>query len=156
MTEHRAAIRWENPATTLAYDSFSRDHRWILKDGRVSVPASAAPSFRGSDAAVDPEEALVAALASCHMLTFLAIAAKRRLVVTDYADDAAGILEPDAAGRLAITRVTLRPAVTFAPGSAPGPAELAKLHAKAHEHCFIANSVRATVVVEPQAAGSGG
>ncbi|MBL8225570.1 MAG: OsmC family protein [Chromatiales bacterium] len=155
MTEHHAAIRWENPGTTLAHDSFSRDHRWILKDGRVTVPASAAPSFRGSDGAVDPEEALVAALASCHMLTFLAIAAKRRLVVTGYADDAVGVLEPDAAGRLAITRVTLRPVVTFGPDSTPGPAELAKLHAKAHEHCFIANSVRATVVVEPAPAASG-
>jgi organic hydroperoxide reductase OsmC/OhrA len=149
MTEHRAAIRWENPGTTLVYDTFSRDHRWVLKDGRVTVAASAAPAYRGSDGAVDPEDALVGALASCHMLTFLAIAAKRRLVVTGYADDAVGVLEPDAAGRLAITRVTLRPVVTFAPGSAPGPDGLAKLHAKAHEHCFIANSVRATVVVEP-------
>ena len=153
MTEHHAAIRWQNPGPTLVHDTFSRDHRWILKDGRVTVPASAAPAFRGSDAAVDPEEALVAALASCHMLTFLAIAAKRRLVVTGYADDAVGILEPDAAGRLAITRVTLRPAVTFAPGSTPGAAELAKLHAKAHEHCFIANSVRATVVLDPVPGG---
>lgn len=153
MTEHRAAIRWQNPGATLAYDSFSRDHRWLLKDGRVTVPASAAPAWRGSDGAVDPEDALVAALASCHMLTFLAIAARRRLVVTGYADDAVGVLEPDAAGRLAITRVTLRPVVTFAPGTTPDPAELARLHAKAHAQCFIANSIRATVVVEPQAAG---
>jgi organic hydroperoxide reductase OsmC/OhrA len=87
------------------------------------------------------------------MLTFLAIAAKRRLVVTDYVDDAVGVLEPDAAGRLAVTRVTLRPVVTFAAGSAPGAEEVAKLHAKAHGQCFIANSVRATVVVEP---GPGG
>jgi organic hydroperoxide reductase OsmC/OhrA len=149
MTEHRASIRWENPGTTLVHDAFSRDHRWAFKDGRVAVPASAAPAYRGSSAAVDPEEALVAAVASCHMLTFLAIAAKRRLVVLDYRDEAVGVLEADAAGRLAVTRVTLRPLVTFAPGAAPAGPEYAKLHAKAHEHCFIANSVRATIVVEP-------
>jgi organic hydroperoxide reductase OsmC/OhrA len=149
MTEHHAAIRWANPGSTLDHDSFSRDHEWSFKGGRVVVPGSAAPAYKGSAAAVDPEDALVAALSACHMLTFLAIAAKRRLVVLAYSDAAVGILEPDGQGRLAITRVTLRPVVTFAPATTPDDADYARLHAKAHEHCFIAHSVRAAVTIEP-------
>lgn len=155
MTEHHAAIRWDNPGGTLDFETFSRDHHWSFKEGRVVVPASAAPDYKGGATAVDPEDALVAALAACHMLTFLAIAARRRLVVLAYSDAAVGTLGPDAGGRLAITGVTLRPAVTFAPGTLLTAAEFAKLHAKAHEHCFIARSLRAAVSIEPICTGTG-
>jgi len=114
----------------------------------VEIPASAAPDFLGSAERVDPEEAYVAALSSCHMLTFLAIAAKRNVVVNSYLDDAVGYLEENAGGELCITRVTLRPIIIFAPGSQPTQEELNKLHHSAHKHCFIANSVKTIVEVE--------
>jgi len=149
MSEHRATVRWQNSGDTLDYDHFSRDHSWTVKEGRLAVPASSAPAYRGNPDRMDPEDALVAALASCHMLTFLAIAARRRLVVLDYSDEARGWLEPDPEGRLAVTRVELRPLVRFAPGTALSAAELRNLHDKAHRGCFIANSVKAAVTVLP-------
>jgi organic hydroperoxide reductase OsmC/OhrA len=99
---------------------------------------------------VDPEEAFVAALSSCHLLTFLAIAARRRLVVDDYSDEAIGYLEKNAEGRLAVTRVVLRPRVAFGGAGPPATEELASLHELAHAQCFIANSVRTEVTVEPR------
>jgi organic hydroperoxide reductase OsmC/OhrA len=97
---------------------------------------------------VDPEQAFVAALSACHMLTFLAIAAKKRLVVDEYTDEAVGFLEKNDEGKLAMTRVTLRPRVRFAPDAAPSDEELAGLHQSAHKHCFIANSVKTRVSVD--------
>lgn len=149
MSEHRATVRWQNSAATLDYDRFSRDHTWQVKEGRLAVPASAAPDYLGSRDAIDPEDALVAALASCHMLTFLAIAARRRLVVLDYRDAAQGWLEANAEGQLAVTRVELRPVVRFAPGTELSAADHGKLHEKAHRGCFIANSVKTAVTVLP-------
>lgn len=150
MSEHRATIRWQNSGVTLDYDHFSRDHTWAVKDGRLTVPASSAPAYKGNPAVLDPEDALVAALASCHMLTFLAIAARRRLVVLEYSDTAEGWLEPDAAGQLAVTRVELRPVVRFAPGTVLSAGDYGKLHEKAHRGCFIANSVKTAVAVFPE------
>ncbi len=150
MSEHRATIRWQNSGSTLDYDHFSRDHGWTVKEGRLTVPASSAPAYKGNPDVMDPEDALVAALASCHMLTFLAIAARRRLVVLDYTDRARGWLEPDAEGRLAVTRVELRPRVRFAPETELSADDHAKLHEKAHRGCFIANSVRAAVTILPE------
>ncbi len=148
MSEHRAAIRWERESEDFSYEAYNRGHRWAF-DGGIEVPASAAPDYRGDPARVDPEEAFVAALSSCHMLTFLAIAARKRLVVDRYADDAVGSMEKNDEGRLAITRVRLRPAVTFAEGTTVSEEALARMHAQAHEHCFIANSVRTRITVEP-------
>ncbi|MDH5255290.1 MAG: OsmC family protein [Gammaproteobacteria bacterium] len=150
MSEHRATVQWQNHGVTLDYENFSRDHRWLVKEGRLTVPASSAPAYKGNPDVMDPEDALVAALASCHMLTFLAIAARRRLVVLDYTDSAQGWLEPDAAGRLAVTRVELRPVVRFAPGTVLSVEEHGKLHEKAHRGCFIANSLKTAVTVIPE------
>ncbi|MEQ1803644.1 MAG: OsmC family protein [Gammaproteobacteria bacterium] len=150
MSEHRATVRWQNTESTLDYDHFSRDHQWVVKEGRLTVPASSAPAYKGNPELMDPEDALVAALASCHMLTFLAIAARRRLVVEGYVDSARGWLEPDAAGQLAVTRVELRPAVRFAPGTLLSEADFRTLHEKAHRGCFIANSVKTAVTVLPE------
>lgn len=155
MSEHRATVRWQNSGATLDYDHFSRDHAWVVKDGRLAVPASSAPAYKGNPDVMDPEDALVAALASCHMLTFLAIAARRRLVVLDYTDSARGWLEPDAEGRLAVTRVELRPRVRFAPGTELSAEDYGKLHEKAHRGCFIANSVKTAVTVHPEQIGAG-
>lgn len=147
MTEHRATIRWERGGAEFAYETYSRDHTWSFEGGEV-VKASAAPKYLGSAERVDPEEAFVAALSSCHMLTFLALAARKRIVVERYEDDAVGFLEPNETGKLAVTRVVLRPRIEFG-GEAPSPEAVAKLHETSHEHCFIASSVRTDVTVEP-------
>jgi organic hydroperoxide reductase OsmC/OhrA len=149
MSEHRATIEWRRDTPDFAYATYNRDHDWSF-DAGITVRASAAPAYQGNEKCVDPEEAFVASLSSCHMLTFLAIAAKKRFVVDEYRDQAVGVLGKDAAGHLAITKVTLRPQVRFGGEQTPNPEELRQLHDQAHHACFIANSVKTEVVVEPQ------
>lgn len=146
MSEHRARIRWSRGSADFSYEAYPREHTWELAGGQ-QIRASSAPDFLGDADRVDPEEAFVASIASCHMLTFLAVAARRRRVVDRYEDTAVGFLEKNAEGRLAVTRVVLRPIVTFAEPDVPAQ-ELARLHQLAHEHCFIANSVRTEIAVE--------
>src|SRR3954470_16665793 len=141
MSEHKVTVDWERETPDFAYESYNRDHDWSF-DAGVTVRASATPAYKGSERCVDPEEAFVASLSSCHMLTFLAIACKRRLVVDDYRDEAVGVLGKDAEGRLAITRVTLRPEASFGGERIPTPDEIRSLHEQAHHACFIANSVK--------------
>ena len=107
MSQHVVDVSWSRGEHEFTYPSYSRDHTWAF-DGGDTVTASANPAYLGSEAAVDPEEAFVAALASCHMLTFLAIAAKKRFVVNTYDDHAVGVMAKNEAGRLAITKVTLQ------------------------------------------------
>ena len=145
MSEHIVDVSWSRGEHEFSYPSYSRDHTWTFDNGEI-VKASANPAFLGSDAAVDPEEAFVAALSSCHMLTFLAIAAKKRLVVDSYDDHAVGVMAKNADGRLAITEVTLAPRIVFA-GQAPDDATLDKMHHLSHQECFIANSVTTKVTV---------
>lgn len=145
MSEHTASISWIRDTKDFAYETYSRDHTWSF-DGGVQVSATAAPAYLGNRAFVDPEEAFVASIASCHMLTFLALAARKRLVVDSYCDDAVGHLEKNADGKLAVTRVELRPRVRFG-ASPPSAEELARLHELAHANCFIANSVRTEIAV---------
>ncbi|HEU4409182.1 MAG TPA: OsmC family protein [Polyangiaceae bacterium] len=147
MSEHRAHISWQRDGADFGYESYPRDHDWRFGTGS-SLRASAAHEYRGNPALPNPEEALVGALSSCHMLTFLAIAARKGLTVDAYEDEAVGHLEKNAEGRLAVTRVLLRPRVRFA-GQAPDAAALAALHESAHRGCFIANSVKTDVRVEP-------
>lgn len=144
MSEHRVRICWLNDTDSLEYARYTRDHVWQFAGG-TELAASAAPEFRGNPAHVDPEAAFVAALSSCHMLSFLAIAARRRLVVLEYTDDAVGYLEKNAEGCLAVTRVELSPAVRFAAGAEVTDAAFGALHERAHTECFIANSVRTHV-----------
>ena len=98
MSQHHVALQWQRESADFTYQTYNREHRWVF-DGGVEVPASASPGFLGNPACVDPEEAFIAALSSCHLLTFLAIAAKRRLVVDAYSDRPVGHLERDAEGR---------------------------------------------------------
>ena len=147
MSEHRVTIDWKRQTPDFAYESYNRDHEWRF-DAGIVVRASAAPDYKGSESCVDPEEAFVASLSSCHMLTFLAIACKKRLTVDSYQDQAVGILAKDAAGNLAITQVTLRPEIQFSGDKQPTAEELRRLHDQAHHACFIANSVKTEVVVE--------
>ena len=154
MSEHRATIEWKLESTDFAYESYNRAHVMTF-DGGVQVPAAAAPAnipFSAVGApGVDPEQAFVAALSSCHMLWFLHLACNRKLKVTRYRDEAVGVLEKGPDGKEAVTRVTLRPAVSF-DGTPPEPAQFAELHEKAHQRCFIANSVKSEVVIEPRLA----
>jgi organic hydroperoxide reductase OsmC/OhrA len=155
MSEHGATIDWRRETPSFEYQSYNRDHDWSF-DGGVTVRASANLAYLGHASCVDPEEAFVAALSSCHMLTFLAVAARKKLVVDSYHDEAVGVLEKDGGGRLAITRVVLRPRIAFGGERSPTSEELDELHRQAHHACFIANSVKTEVVVEPQDVGSRG
>jgi organic hydroperoxide reductase OsmC/OhrA len=150
MSEHHAGVRWTRSSPDFTYESYNRAHAVLFKAGAVVLEGSAAPAFRGDADRVDPEEAFVASLSACHMLSFLAICARKRLTVDSYADDAVGILEKGDGGKLWIARVILRPRVAFAPGTLLDAAQIADIHRRAHEECFIANSVKTDVSVAPQ------
>jgi organic hydroperoxide reductase OsmC/OhrA len=150
--EYRATVSWKQSGDDFSKGRYSRAHEWRF-DGGVTVTASASPSvvplpFSREDA-VDPEEAFVAALSSCHMLTFVDMARRAGIIVKSYEDDAVGTMERIAPGRMAITKVTLRPRIVFE-GQTPGKGTLDDLHHHAHEACFIANSVKTDIKVEPR------
>ena len=147
MSEHHAKIAWKLATDSFDYKTYNREHRWELPGGET-VRASAAPAFLGKPEFVDPEEALVASLSACHMLTFLAIASMKKFVVDSYDDDAVGYLEKNEAGKSAITRVVLRPAIVFSGDKLPSQEDLDWMHEKAHKECFIANSVTTEIIVE--------
>jgi organic hydroperoxide reductase OsmC/OhrA len=151
MSTYTAELLWERGSQDFLDNRYSRRHL-IRFDGGAELAGSSSPAVVpvGSDpAAVDPEEAFVASLSSCHMLWFLAIAAKRGFVVDRYVDRPAGVMERNAERRFAMTVVTLRPNVAFSGAKIPTTAELESLHHKAHEECYIANSVKTQVNVEP-------
>lgn len=148
MSEHTATLAWTRGDATFTYETYSRDHRLVFENGLETL-ASSAPAYAGNPKALNPETLLVGALASCHMLTFLAVCAKRGYVVERYEDSASGRLDKNAEGRMAITHVTLRPKVAFSGEKQPSAEELERLHERAHANCFIANSVRAEVEVLP-------
>ena len=147
MSEHHASIVWSRDGQDFVYETYSRQHVWRF-EGEIDVPGRAAPGNIPKTApaarGVDPEQAFVAALSSCHMLWFLHLACQRKFVVERYVDDAVGILDGNW-----ISRVTLRPVVAFS-GEAPSDEEHRALHRKAHEKCYIANSVKTAVLVEPR------
>ena len=148
---HTARISWQRNGADFARNRYSRGHEWSF-DGGTTVPASSSPSVvplpYSVEAAVDPEEALVASAASCHMLWFLSLAAKQGFVIESYEDEAAGVMGKNNEGRPCITRITLRPRIAFAGDREPSPQELEALHHAAHDACFIANSLKSEIVVE--------
>ena len=149
---YSARIHWQRGSAVFTDNRFSRAHRWHF-DGGVDVPASSSPYVvrvpLSDEHAVDPEEALVAALSSCHMLFFLSFAAAKGFRIDDYSDAAAGVMGKTPAGRTAMVNVTLRPRVSFSGERLPTRADIEALHHRSHEECFIANSVTTTVSVEP-------
>jgi organic hydroperoxide reductase OsmC/OhrA len=151
MHRYEARIDWRRDGAVFTDNRYSRGHEWSF-DGGVTVRASSSPLTvkvpYSIGAAVDPEEALVAATASCHMLWFLSLAAQRGFVVEGYSDDAFGVMEKNAQGKLAFTRITLRPRIEFEGATRPSSEQIAALHHQAHEECFIANSLSCDVVVE--------
>lgn len=150
MGHYAATVSWELGQGDFAANRYSRGHLWEF-DGGVAVPASASPQIvplpHSVEDAVDPEEAFVAALSSCHMLFFLSLAATAGVVVAAYRDEAIGTLGTMADGRLAMTEVVLRPAAVY-DGDQPDPGTIEALHHQAHEQCFIANSVSTNIRVD--------
>jgi organic hydroperoxide reductase OsmC/OhrA len=152
MSSYTVTIRWLRGDQQFTDDRYSRAHAWVF-DGGVEVPASSSPHVvplpYSQASAVDPEEAFVASLSSCHMLWFLSIAAKRGFCIDSYVDDAVGDMGKDASGKLAMTRVMLRPKVLFAGNRLPTKGDIESMHHQAHAECFIANSVKTDVQCEP-------
>ena len=152
MSTYTATIRWYRAGDgDFTKGQYSRAHQWSF-DGGLTVPASPSPHVVpapwNDPNGVDPEEAFVASLSSCHMLFFVDFARRAGLIVDGYVDEAVGVLDKRADGRIAMTRVTLRPRITWS-GGAPDVGVIAELHQKAHEACFIANSVTTEVTIEP-------
>lgn len=141
--QHIAELSWQSGGE-FSHLAYNKQHQ-ALMSGHVLPMAGA-----DDESCVDPEQALTAALASCHMLTFLALAAKKRLVVTSYQDKAVGLLAQREDGKFWMPQITLRPKVVFAGEKMPDAQEIHAMHEKAHQHCFIANSIQSAVVVEPQ------
>jgi organic hydroperoxide reductase OsmC/OhrA len=150
--EYQARVHWERGSALFTDNRYSRGHTWHF-DGGVEVPASSSPHVvrvpLSVEKAVDPEEVFVASLSSCHMLFFLSFAASGGWRVDEYTDDASGTLGRNAAGKMAMLSVVLRPRASFSGERLPTRAELQQLHHRAHDECFIANSVTTEVRVEP-------
>ena len=152
MSSYTVTVRWLRGDQPFTDNRYSRGHTWVF-DGDIEVPASSSPHVvplpYSQARAVDPEEAFVASLSSCHMLWFLSIAAKRGFCIDSYADGAVGVMGKDALGKLAMTRVTLRPKVAFGGNRLPTKSDIESMHHEAHAECFIANSVKTDVQCEP-------
>jgi organic hydroperoxide reductase OsmC/OhrA len=152
MAEYSARIVWNRNGAVFTDNHYSRAHRWHF-DGGLEVPASSSPHVvrvpLSDTSAVDPEEAFVASLSSCHMLWFLSIAARHGFVVEGYIDEATGIMAKNDEGKLAMTIVTLHPKVVFVGDSQPTFQEIEEMHHQSHEECFIASSVKSEVRCVP-------
>jgi len=152
MSQHVVKVVWKRGRGERYVDNhYSRGHSWVF-DGGITVPASSSPHVvpvpYSVENHVDPEEAFVAALSSCHMLFFLAVAAKRKFVVDAYVDNAIGTMEKNADGKLSMTQVILRPQVTFTGQLRPSKAQIEEMHHQSHDQCFIANSVKTEVTTQ--------
>ena len=152
MGTYTATVAWSRNEQAFTDGKYSRAHVWRF-DGGTEVPGSSSPHIvkppLSDEHAVDPEEAFIASLSSCHMLFFLDFARRAGLRIDTYEDRAEGVLAKGADGRVAMTLVTLRPRVAFSGEKVPAPADIERLHHKAHEECFIANSVKTEIRVEP-------
>lgn len=153
MPEHHARIHWLRTSESFTDFCYHRTHTWSFADG-FSVPASSSPLVvpepQSSPDAINPEDAIVAAASSCHMLWFLHLAAQQHFLVDEYRDNATGVLKPGPHGAIAITTMTLRPTVTFAMGHAPHQSTFEAIHDLAHKRCYIANSLITTIECHPQ------
>jgi len=155
MSEHKATISWNRTEPDFLKGKYSREHTWTF-DGGLTVPASPSPSVVpapwSNPAHVDPEEAYVASISSCHMLTFLFLASRKGFVVDRYSDEAVGVITKNEQGVPWISSVTLHPSIVFSGERLPTPTDEEQLHHLAHEQCFIANSIKSAVTVEPKRA----
>ncbi len=157
MAGYLAAVRWHRTGPDFLKGQYSRAHTWSF-DGGVTVPASSSPHVVpvpwSDTAGVDPEEAFVASISSCHLLTFLWLASRAGFQVDRYEDDAVGVMSKNERGSPWVSAVTLRPNIVWSGAKLPAPSDIARLHHEAHQQCFIANSVKTEVTV--QGAGNEG
>jgi organic hydroperoxide reductase OsmC/OhrA len=152
MSEHRAIIRWNKSGPEFLKGKYSREHTWTF-DGGAIVQASASPSVVpapwSNPTGVDPEEALVAAISSCHTLTYVWLASRQGFTVDSYEDEAVGVMTKNEKGVPWVSAVTLKPRIVYSGAKLPSPADEEHLHHEAHEQCFIAQSVKTAVTVKP-------
>jgi organic hydroperoxide reductase OsmC/OhrA len=152
MAEYKALIKWQRTSPDFLRGRYSREHTWTF-DGGVTVPASPSPHVVpapwSNPACVDPEEAFVASISSCHMLTFLYLAAKQGFQIDSYEDEAVGLISKNERGVPWISSVALNPKIIYGGDKIPTPADQEQLHHVAHEQCFIANSVKTEIAVNP-------
>ena len=148
MSEHKVYLSWKNEEEDFSYKTYDRSHLWKFEGGTL-IKASAAPDYLGRSELVNPEEAFAASLASCHMLTFLAIASMKKYTVETYEDNAVAILGKNEKLKMAVTTVYLRPNISFTGDNIPDKTIIDEMHHRAHQECFIANSVLTEIIVEP-------
>jgi len=148
MSKHTVNLLWKNESEDFSYKNYDRTHSWKFEGGTV-VKASAAPEYLGKKELVNPEEAFAASLASCHMLTFLAIASMKKYTIEIYEDEAVAILEKNEKSRMAVTKLYLSPKITFTGDNVPDKTIINKMHHRAHTECFISNSVLTEIIIEP-------
>lgn len=146
MSEHIVDISWTHAPSPLADNTYDRNHRVSFGNSQ-QVLASSAPDFKGDPAGVDPEQLLISALASCHMLTFLAIAELKGYAIKSYDDKARGFLEKGESGRFEVTLIQLKPQIVFSDDKEPDAEALKRMHASAHKNCFVANSIKTKVEI---------
>ncbi len=151
--KHYAKLRWKKkPEEVFTNHKYSRLHTWLF-DGGTAVRASSSPEIipapMSDVSAIDPEEAFIAALSSCHMLFFLSVTASRQYVVDSYEDEVEGITEKDENKKISITKITLRPKVIFSGDNIPSSNEIKFFHETAHKKCYLANSVKAKISIHP-------
>jgi organic hydroperoxide reductase OsmC/OhrA len=151
MSEYKATIKWARTSPDFLKGKYSREHTWAF-DGGVTVPASSSPSVVpvpfSNPSAVDPEEAFVASLSSCHMLFYLFVAQRQGFQIDAYEDEAVGVVTKGETGAMWVSKVTLYPKITYSGEKLPTPADEERLHEMAHKQCFIANSVKTEVTVQ--------
>ena len=148
MSEHIVNLSWKNDSEDFSYKKYDRTHSWKFEGG-IAVKASAAPEYLGKKEFVNPEEAFAASLASCHMLTFLAIASMKKYIVESYEDKAVAVLEKNEKSRMAVTKLYLRPKITFKGDNIPDKTVIHEIHHRSHAECFISNSVLTEIIIEP-------
>lgn len=148
MSEHKVNLSWKNESVDFSYKTYGRTHSWKFEGG-VVVQASAAAEYFGNKELVNPEDAFAASLASCHMLTFLAIASIKKYTLSKYEDNAVAILEKNEQSKMAVTKLYLRPKITFTGDKMPDENSINKMHHLAHSECFIAHSVLTEIIIEP-------
>tara|TARA_Y100001960_G_scaffold96212_1_gene103473 strand:- start:1271 stop:1714 length:444 start_codon:yes stop_codon:yes gene_type:complete len=146
MSQHKVILNWERQGADFNYKEFPRTHYWDFGNGEV-VKASAAPDFLGDPLLVDPEQAFVASLSSCHALTFLALCSLQKITVNSYSDQAIGYLEKAEDGKPWLSRVELNPSIDFAESENCDPANIKNIHQKAHLECFLARSVKTQIII---------
>jgi organic hydroperoxide reductase OsmC/OhrA len=146
MSDFSAELSWMRKTTSFDYDSYDRNHDLAYGSG-LKIVSSAAPEFKGDGTKVNPEEALLGSIMSCHMLTFLAIASKKHFTVDQYEDSGTAILSKNSKGMLFVSEARLNPRITFSDEKKPSPEQLRVMHEKSHHNCFIANSVLTKIYI---------